>query len=157
MRLCGLLLLVSTACWAGESGLIDAIKDQDRKAVMALIQNHSNVNAALPDGSTPLSWAAYENDAGTVDLLLKAGAKVNVGTSTARRPLLWRARWAMRRSQKATEAGADANAARGNGETALMIAAGSGNPAGAGSDRAWREVARGRTAEGAKRVYVGGG
>jgi ankyrin repeat protein len=79
MRRFGVLMMVgSIACLASESNLIDAIKDQDRKAVMALIRNHSDVNAALRDGSTPLAWAAYENDAETVDLLLKAGAKVNV-------------------------------------------------------------------------------
>ena len=61
-----MLIFASITCLAGESSLIDAIKDQDRKAVISLIQNHSDVNAALPDGSTPLAWAAYEDDSETV-------------------------------------------------------------------------------------------
>ena len=67
---------VSLLAAGAELRLIDAIKDQNRKAVLQLIAAHADVNAALPDGSTPLAWAAYEDDTETVDALLKAGAKV---------------------------------------------------------------------------------
>ena len=54
-----LLIFASVACLAGESSLIDAIKDQDRKAVMALIQNHSDVNARDNRGRTALMEACH--------------------------------------------------------------------------------------------------
>ena len=129
MRRFGAVLMVASTCLAGGSGLIDAIKDQDRKAVMSLLQAHADVNAALPDGSTPLAWAAYENDAQTVDLLLKAGAKVNIANEYGETPLTLASAVANASIvEKLLSAGADANTARGGGETALMIAAGSGNP-----------------------------
>ena len=33
-----------------------------------------------PDGSTALHWASYRDDVGTANLLIRAGAKVNVAT-----------------------------------------------------------------------------
>jgi len=57
-----LALLLAGACPASELRLVDAIRDQNRKAVMALIAAHADVNAVQPDGSTPLAWAAYEDD-----------------------------------------------------------------------------------------------
>ena len=48
--------------------------------VAALLRGKVDVNTAQPDGSTALSWAVYFNDAESVDLLLKAGAKVEAAT-----------------------------------------------------------------------------
>jgi ankyrin repeat protein len=132
MRLVGRLLLGGSLAWttvqAGGYGLIDAIKDQNRKIALELIGKKADVNAPLPDGSTPLAWAAYEQDAQVVAALLKAGAKVNVADEYGETPLTL----ACANADEAIvdqliEFGADANAARWNGETALMIAAGSGN------------------------------
>src|ERR1700677_2451807 len=72
---------------AAELRLIDAIKDQNRKAVLQLIAAHADVNAALPDGSTPLAWAAYEDDVAAVDLLLKANAKAATAYKCGEAPL----------------------------------------------------------------------
>src|ERR1700727_559281 len=72
---------------AAELRLIDAIKDQNRKAVLQLIAAHADVNAALPDGSTPLAWAAYEDDTEVVGALLKAGAKVSTVDQYGETPL----------------------------------------------------------------------
>jgi ankyrin repeat protein len=128
MRVALSLLLAGTCC-ASELRLVDAIKDQNRKAVMALINSHADVNAAQPDGSTPLAWAAYQDDTEMVDALLKAGAKVNVADEYGETPLtLACANGNAEIVSKLVAAGADVNAARWSGETALMIAAGSGNP-----------------------------
>jgi ankyrin repeat protein len=114
---------------AAELRLIDAIKDQNHKAIMALIASHADVNAPLPDGSTPLAWAAYEDDAETVAALLKAGAKVEVADQYGETPLtLACSNGNAAIAQMLLAGGADANAGRWSGETALMIAAGSGNP-----------------------------
>ena len=50
MRLAFSLFLAGSA-FGAELRLVDAIKDQNRKAVMALIAAKSDVNAAQPDGS----------------------------------------------------------------------------------------------------------
>jgi ankyrin repeat protein len=114
---------------ASELRLIEAIKDQNHKAIAQLIAARADVNAALPDGSTPLAWAAYQDDAETVLALLKAGAKVTTADQYGETPLtLACANGNAVVTEALLKAGADANAARWNGETALMIAAGSGNP-----------------------------
>lgn len=129
MRQVGLLLiLASVPCLAGESSLIEAIKDQDRNAIISLIQNHSDVNAELPDRSTPLEWAVYEDDVETVEMLLKAGARVNVANEYGETPLTLACAVANAAIvEKLLNAGADANMALENGEAPLMIAAGSGD------------------------------
>jgi len=133
MRFALSLLLVGSCCAAElhtvSQTLVDAIKDQNRKAVMALIASHADVNATQPDGSTPLAWAAYEDDVEMVSALLNAGAKVNAANEYGETPLtLACANGNAEIVSKLVAAGADVNAARWSGETALMIAAGSGNP-----------------------------
>jgi ankyrin repeat protein len=124
-----LVILAAGVASASELRLVDAIKDQNRKAIAVLIASHADVNAALPDGSTPLAWAAYMDDAETVDALLKAGARVNAADQYGETPLtLACANGNAATVESLLKAGADANAARWSGETALMIAAGSGNP-----------------------------
>ena len=90
MRLALSFLLAGTCLsipgFAAELRLIDAIKDQNRAAVLALIASHADVNALQPDGSTPLAWAAFEDDAAMVAALLKAGAKVNVADEDGETP-----------------------------------------------------------------------
>jgi ankyrin repeat protein len=123
-----LICLAAGVALAGESPLIDAIKDQNRKAVAALLA-HADVNARQPDGSTPLAWAVYQDDAEIVDLLLKAGAKVDTADDYGETPLtLACANGNAALVEKFLLAGADPNAARYYHETALMIAAASGNP-----------------------------
>jgi ankyrin repeat protein len=124
-----LIIFAATACFATEFGLVDAIKEQDRKAARALIEAHANVNQALPDGSTPLAWAAYEGDGEIVEMLLKAGAKPNAANEYGETPLTLACATANATVvEKLLQAGADANASRWYGETALMIAAGTGDP-----------------------------
>ncbi len=112
---------------AGEYTLVDAIKDQNPKAVAAMI-GHTDINAKQPDGSTPLAWAVYEDDSATADLLLKAGAKVTIADDYGESPLtLACANGNAALVEKLLKAGADANAPRFYNETPLMIAAASGN------------------------------
>ena len=125
------LLLSALALTAGaaELRLIDAIKDQNHKAAMAMIAAHADVNAALPDGSTPLAWAAYEDDTETALALIASGAKVETVDEYGETPLtLAASNGNARLVETLLKGGANASAARWDGETALMIAAGSGNP-----------------------------
>jgi uncharacterized protein len=122
------VLLTGFCFAASDMRLIDAVKDRNRKAIDALIQEHVDVNASQPDGATPLAWAVYLNQVDTVDRLLKAGAKVATGDEYGETPLtLACAVGNATLIEKLLGAGADAKAARWNGETALMLAARSGN------------------------------
>ncbi len=112
---------------AADLRLIDAIKERNRSEVTALI-GHVDVNAAQPDGATPLAWAVYLDQSDIVRLLMKAGAKPNTADEYGETPLtLASATGDLPVIEMLIAAGADAKAARWNGETALMIAARSGS------------------------------
>ena len=120
---------VATWLGAAELRLIDVIKDQNHKAALAMIAAHADVNTPLPDGSTPLAWAAYEDDAQVAAALIKAGAKVDVADQYGETPLtLAAANGNATIVEMLLKGGANPNAERWSGETALMIASASGNP-----------------------------
>ncbi len=126
--LAGGLCLGAGSAPVSKAGLIDAIKEHNQKTVEALIASHADVNAAEPDGATPLAWAVYLNETAAAEALLRAGAKVNTADEYGETPLTLAC--GLGNSElidKLLEAGADANAARWDGETALMIAARSGS------------------------------
>ena len=79
------------------------------------------------DGSTPLHWAAYQDDLAKVDQLIRAGANVNAANDIGATPL-----WAASVNGSAPivkrllDAGAKPNAALLSGESPLMAAARAG-------------------------------
>jgi uncharacterized protein len=101
---------------------------QDNGQLGHLLAAKADVNAAQPDGSTALHWAAYHADAHTAAILLKAHADPNLRTTTGMTPLILAC-------QSGSEdlvhlllkAGADPNAVLGHGETPLMMAARTGS------------------------------
>jgi ankyrin repeat protein len=108
--------------------LIDAVKDGDRDAVRALLRQPLDVNAAEPDGTTPLLVAAQHDDLDTVQALIRAGANVRAANrygATALTAACINGNAAM--IEALLTAGADANGALPEGETALMTAARTGN------------------------------
>src|ERR1700688_3637163 len=58
------------------SKLVDAVKNTDKAATRALLQQHADVNAPDIDGTTALHWAARWDDLDTATLLIKGGANV---------------------------------------------------------------------------------
>jgi uncharacterized protein len=60
--------------------LPEAVKRGDVAAVEALLRAGVQVNSAEGDGSTPLHWAAYDNNLEMARILLKAHADVNAKT-----------------------------------------------------------------------------
>jgi hypothetical protein len=58
--LCGLAMLAPLA--SADAPLADLIQQGDSRGAQALLQAGANVNAAQPDGSTPLLWAVYQVD-----------------------------------------------------------------------------------------------
>src|SRR6267142_289296 len=82
-----LLGALSYAAPADDLRLVDAVKNRDRAAVRSLMEQQVNVNAAQPDGTTALAWAANRDDLETADLLIRAGADVNKANDYGVTPL----------------------------------------------------------------------
>ncbi len=114
-------ILAVTNCFG--TALIDAVQDDDRAQVQALLAKHGNVNAQEVDGSTALSWAAVRCNVEIATLLLKSGANPNLANEQGIGPLYL----AITNGSPAIVTlllakGADANLAREDGETPLMTA-----------------------------------
>src|SRR5438046_6029958 len=65
---------------APSAPVADAAMQGNRDAVVALLKQAADVNAAQGDGMTALHWAAMKNDAGLAQTLLYAGANVKAAT-----------------------------------------------------------------------------
>ena len=155
----GFLALIALCGFAGasaladEAPLADAIKAGEQVTIDALLARGTAVNAAQPDGSTALHWAAYRNDAGLVKTLLARGAKADVRNSFGATPLGEAAKLANADIVRLLlAAGANAESANADGETALMLAARTGSVPVAqlllarGANVNAREAFRGQTA-----------
>src|SRR5687768_2164123 len=121
-------MVLSSSAVSAEMWLLDAVKRQDKAEIAALLRQRVDVNAAQPDGTTPIHWAAYHDDAATLDLLIRAGANVNAATDAGITPL-WVACSANTSAptiRRLLDAGADANLAPDTGETPLMWCARAG-------------------------------
>jgi ankyrin repeat protein len=123
-----LTLLVMHAAETSDSRIVDAARNQDQKAVRALLSQKVDVNARSSDGSTALLWLAHWNDLETAQLLLGAAADANAANDFRMTPL----------SQACTngnsalvrlllKSGAHPNLAVATGETPLMTCAKSGS------------------------------
>src|SRR5947209_20530845 len=86
-RLVAAMLVGASVLLAGDLRLLEAVKRRDRNAVEALAGERAGVNAAQPDGATPLAWAAHLDDLGMADLLIAAGANVNTADEYGETPL----------------------------------------------------------------------
>lgn len=131
---CGMLLAwlgwVPVAGAATDVRLVDAVKQQDRAAVRALLEQHVDVKAAQADGATALHWAAHWDDLETATLLLRAGADVNAANDFGVTPLsLACTNASAPMVERLLAAGANPNAVPSTGESPLMAAARTGNPA----------------------------
>jgi len=126
--LAGLMLGMTTL--AAETGLVNAVKNGDRRAVQSLLTAHPGAdaaNAADADGTSALHWAVHRNDAEMAGLLIRAGATVGAGNRYGVQPLMLAAgNGSAAIARLLLDAGADAGASL-NGETALMVASRSGN------------------------------
>jgi ankyrin repeat protein len=113
---------------AGEIKLVEAIKRGDTAAVRALLDKRDEVNAAEPDGTTPLHWAVHSNDARTVTMIVRAGGNVAAANRYGVTPLMLAAAGGnVRIIEALLEGGADPNTATEEGETVLMTAARTGH------------------------------
>src|ERR1700733_4472265 len=110
------------------STLADAVRDGNRTEALALLKQHTNVNAPEPDGTTALHWAVRQDDGEMADRLIKARANVKAANRYGVTPLyLACVNGSAPMIAKLLDAGADANSATTEGETALMTVARTGN------------------------------
>ena len=125
--LCILLLASLAACAA--SPVADAVQNRDNPTLQALLKQHAAVNAAQPDGTTGLHWAAHWNDSETVGLLLRAGADAKAVNQYGATPLSEAAALGSAVIiEQLLKAGADPNTrTTADGETVLMTSARAGN------------------------------
>ncbi|HEY1241291.1 MAG TPA: ankyrin repeat domain-containing protein [Bryobacteraceae bacterium] len=123
-----LFLTFALPAFAGHTRVVDAAKAADRSGVFALIQQRADVNAAEPDGTTALHYAAREDDLEMADRLIRAGADVKAANRYGVTSLyLACLNGGARMIERLLAAGADANATVTLGETALMTVARTGN------------------------------
>jgi ankyrin repeat protein len=132
----------------------DATQRKDLNALRGLVKQRADVNAAQPDGTTALHWAAHWNNEEAVTLLLRAGADAKAKNRYGATPLSEAVTSGSAAMIEALlKAGADPKTvATESGETVLMTAARAGNVAAVqillnrGADVNARESYRGQTA-----------
>jgi ankyrin repeat protein len=128
------LLYLATAsvnAFAGvrEDRLWQAVRNDDHQAVGALLAQHANPNAPLPDKSTVLAWAVNRQDEESVRLLLKAGAKPNNRDIDGATPFLLACELGNPTIvADLLGAGADSKAIRSDGISALALCSGNATP-----------------------------
>jgi ankyrin repeat protein len=151
--LLSLLCTTGLGAASGDLRLVEAAGDGDRVAVQSLLRDQVDVNAAQPDGTTALAWAAHWDDLEMAELLIAANADVNAVNEYGVTPLsLACTNGSAPMVEKLLRAGANPNLALWTGEAPLMTCTGSGAVAavelllGAGANPNARESTRGQTA-----------
>ncbi len=121
------LAMAGRASAAPALSLADLIKSGDREDALKMIGSGADVNAAQPDGTTPLHWAVYKVDPEIVKTLLAHGAKANVVNNFGSTPLAEAVKVAdVDMVRQLLKAGAKVDTANADGQTALMLAARTG-------------------------------
>ncbi len=136
-----------------DTRVADAAMAGDTETVRSLLRQAADVNSAQGDGMTALHWAALNDNADMIQLLLYAGG--NVGATTrlgAYTPLFLAARSGHTEVVEILlESGADPKQAASGGISPLMMSASSGDAdavrilIGAGADVNAAETGRGQT------------
>jgi len=125
--LCSFLVLSSAALTTSKPSLLDATESNDRSTALKLLAERADPNAAGPDGTTAVMYAAANSDLDLVHALIKAGANVKLqnqfGTSAITEASIIGSAPII---DALLKAGADPNTKNPDGETPLMEAARAG-------------------------------
>ena len=122
------LALAAMGAAGADAPLVEAVKDRNQSAIVALLKQRADVNTPAADGTTAIHWAAQWNDLKTAELLIEAGANVNAANRFAATPL-----WAAATNgsgamvERLLRAGANPNTAALEGEPPLLAAARAGS------------------------------
>src|SRR5687768_3982341 len=118
---------------AAEPTLLEAVERGERAAALRLLATGADPNVAGPDGTTPVMWAAANDDLELVRALIKARANVTLknqlGTSALTEAAIVGSAPIV---DALLKAGADPNTTNPEGETALMAVARAGTVEAAG-------------------------
>ncbi|MGY8814904.1 MAG: ankyrin repeat domain-containing protein [Gammaproteobacteria bacterium] len=107
--------------------LLDAARKGDADQIKSLVSNKADINTTLADGTSALAWVVYNDEVGSVDLLLRAGANVNSANDLGVTPLsLACENGNAIIVSKLLQAGADPNITKVTGVTPLMLCANMG-------------------------------
>jgi ankyrin repeat protein len=136
MRTALSILLVVTiatpALAAVDTRLVSAVKMGDAATATALLAKKADPNAAEPDGTTPLHWAARNGDAALVDRLLRAGANAKTANRYGVTPIATACETGSAAVvERLLKSGVSANTTGPLGETALHTCARGGHTAAA--------------------------
>jgi uncharacterized protein len=122
-----LLFFLANTSFA-QTSLIDLIRDGRQADAMTAIASGIDVNAAEPDGSTALLWAAYTVDQELVRALLDAGARADVINNFGSAPLTEAVKLGnVELVRMLLDAGADPDSPNQDNQTALMLASNIGS------------------------------
>ena len=109
--------------------LVDAAREGAIETAAAMLEAGSDVDAAAPDGTTALHWAAQRDDHALARRLIAAGARVDAANRYGVTPLaLTAANGSAPLVAALLDAGADPGAPSPGGDTPLMVAARTGRP-----------------------------
>ena len=124
----GMAAITAMAAERGDLRLVDAARAQDASAVRTLVDQQTPVDVAQPDGATALHWAAHWDNLQIADLLIRAGADVNVTNELGVAPLsLACINGSAEMVGRLLDRDADANHALPTGVTSLMTCARTGS------------------------------
>jgi uncharacterized protein len=123
-RALGLVILGSSATVAAAGPLLDAARDKNSEAAIALIDQRADVNERSGDGTTVLHWAAHNGDAELVKQLIEAGANAKATNDYGATPMSEAAELGDAGIiGQLLKAGADVESPNPEGQTALMSVA----------------------------------
>lgn len=119
--------LVTIAAGADTPELVEAAKNGQRAAALALVNGKTDVRAQASDGTTALHWAARQDDLELAERLLEGGADPSVTNRYGVTPLYLAAlNGSAAMLARLLDAGASADEVGNEGETVLMTAARTG-------------------------------
>ena len=122
------IALIAAPAARAESPLADLLQQGRIAEAARLLENGADINATQSDGSTPLLWAVYRQDAALVERLLDAGADASAGNRYGAKPLAEAAKLGdAALVEMLLDAGADPDSPNGDGQTALMLATRTGS------------------------------
>jgi uncharacterized protein len=108
--------------------LVQAARDQNVQAAIALIDRGADVNARAPDGTSALLWAIHYDEVPLIDRLLKEHANVRAVNDYGASPMSEAAQFGDTAViAELLHAGADVESPNADGQTALMIIARTSN------------------------------